>query len=79
MTDKIVIHMRLAGDAKVAVERVRETCSLTSNNDAVRYLIARGLESMAPQLNSKAFLDRIEAKFSKEELIRLVREMEGKG
>lgn len=77
--DTIVIHMRVEGSTKKALEEVREMCCLPSNNETVRYLMARGLESLSPQRNAKAFLERIERSFDKDRVLEVVREMTGEG
>lgn len=55
MADKIVIHMRLGGATRQRIEQVRSLCALESNNEAVRYLIARGLEACGGKVNGKRF------------------------
>lgn len=55
MADKIVIHMRLGGATRQRIEQVRSVCALESNNEAVRYLIARGLEALGGKVNGKPF------------------------
>lgn len=80
MSEKIVIHMRLGGAAKETVERVRDMCALPSNNEAVRYLMTRGIESLSGQLGNRALVERISKEFSRDELLRALQQgEEGKG
>ena len=71
------LNVTLGNDLMDRVVEVREVTGLSTDTDAARYLIARGIESMSPQLNNLRLMKRLEAQYSPQEMLHFAQQLEG--
>lgn len=77
--ESVRVTMRLTGAELTQVREVQSLLSLNAEVDAVRYLMLRGLESLATQLGARRLMDRAEGQWSPGEMLPLLQAMiEGK-